>query len=156
MEVRKQRILVIGLGNPFWGDEGAGIVVVQKLREEKLPDWVDVKDGGTPGLGLMSLLDGYSRVIVVDAADMGLEPGEWKSFELDEVHLASDEGSRFAHQFGLAEFVELAGILGVKVPPVKIYGIQPQRLGFTEELSPAVAKAVEEVKEALLKEFSQR
>lgn len=152
--MKKAKVLVLGLGNPFWGDERAGIAVVEALKGEQLPDGVDVKEAGTPGLGLLNLLEGYEEIIVVDAVDMGLEPGAWRCFGLGEVHLASEEGLRFAHQVGLAEVLELAEALGMRIPPIKIYGIQAQMLGFSEELSPPVARAVREVKEALLKELA--
>ena len=150
----KRKVLVLGLGNPLWGDEGAGIAVIKELKHKDLPEGVDLKAEGTPGLKLLDLLKGYDEVIVVDAADMGLEPGEWRSFELDEVHLLSGEGARFAHQFGLAEVLELSEALGIKMPRVKIYGIQPQYLGFGEELSPPATRAVQEVKETLAKELA--
>src|SRR3990170_2803955 len=49
------------------GDDGAGIEVVNELQGSDLPEYVDVIDGGTPGVGLIDLMSGYSRVIVVDA-----------------------------------------------------------------------------------------
>lgn len=61
------RLLIIGLGNPLMGDDGAGIQVVNELQKLDLPDYVDVIDGGTPGVGLIDMMSGYSRVIVVDA-----------------------------------------------------------------------------------------
>ena len=63
--------LIIGLGNPLRGDDGVGVRVVQALAERALPAGVEVVDGGTQGLGLVSLLEGQKRVILVDAADVG-------------------------------------------------------------------------------------
>ena len=63
----EERLLILGLGNPLMGDDGAGIQIVNELRESDLPEYVDVIDGGTAGVGLIDLMSGYSRVIVVDA-----------------------------------------------------------------------------------------
>jgi len=70
-----KRVLILGLGNPLLGDEGVGLRAVEELKGLELPDGVTVAEGGTTGLGLVSLMEGYQRVIVVDAADMGHPPG---------------------------------------------------------------------------------
>ena len=62
-----ERLLILGLGNPLMGDDGAGIQIVEELKKSDLPEYVDVIDGGTAGVGLIDLMSGYSRVIVVDA-----------------------------------------------------------------------------------------
>ena len=79
--------MVIGLGNPLRGDDGVGVRVAEALAEQALPDDVEVVDGGTQGLGLVNLMEGRQRVILVDAADMGKAPGEFVRFTLDEVRL---------------------------------------------------------------------
>jgi len=66
--------LILGLGNPLLGDEGIGVRVVEELQGLKLPEGVDVAEGGTAGLGLIGLMEGYQRVIVVDAAGHGPSP----------------------------------------------------------------------------------
>ncbi|NIV31968.1 MAG: hydrogenase maturation protease, partial [Anaerolineae bacterium] len=50
--------LIIGLGNPLRGDDGIGVRVVQMLADEALPESVEVVEGGTLGLGLVSLMEG--------------------------------------------------------------------------------------------------
>lgn len=64
--------LILGLGNPLRGDDGVGTAVITTLQNEPLPPDVDVVDGGTAGLELVLLLQKYRRVLVVDAAEMGL------------------------------------------------------------------------------------
>ena len=80
--------LIIGLGNPLRRDDGVGVRVVELLAARDLPAGVEVVDGGTPGLGLVPLLEGRQRVILVDAADLGREPGAFVRFTLDQIRLS--------------------------------------------------------------------
>ncbi len=65
--------LVLGVGSLLRGDDAAGVLAVQRLQARPdLPPGVTVIDGGTAGLGLIPLLPGYRRVVLVDAVPMGL------------------------------------------------------------------------------------
>ena len=66
---------VIGIGNPLRGDDGIGPAVAEMLKHERLPNTVEVIDGGEAGLGLVGLMEDAARVVLVDAAKMGIEPG---------------------------------------------------------------------------------
>ena len=65
---------VIGVGNPLVGDDGAGVRVVERLRG-RVPEGVELIDGGTEGLGLICWFEGVDRVVLVDAVRMGSAPG---------------------------------------------------------------------------------
>jgi len=65
---REKRVLILGLGNPLLGDEGIGVRVVEELKRLELPEGVTAIEGGTAGLGLIGLMEGFQRVIIVDAA----------------------------------------------------------------------------------------
>ena len=79
-----ERLLILGLGNPLMGDDGAGIQIVEELKKSDLPEYVDVIDGGTAGVGLIDLMSGYSRVIVVDA--VMVDEGPPKEVSLTTLH----------------------------------------------------------------------
>ena len=62
------RTLVIGLGNPLMGDDGAGVAALERLRDEwELPPEVELVDGGTWGMNLLPLVESAPRLILVDA-----------------------------------------------------------------------------------------
>jgi hydrogenase maturation protease len=44
------KVLILGLGNPFRGDDGIGPAVIATLQNQDLPRDVVALDGGTPGL----------------------------------------------------------------------------------------------------------
>ena len=83
--------LVLALGNPDRGDDGVGQAVLRDLTERgPLPPTVEVLDGGLAGLETCLLLQGRRRALIVDAADMGLAPGEWRSLEVTQPLLAGE------------------------------------------------------------------
>ena len=67
-------ILIVGLGNPLQADDGVGCRVAEALEGHQLPPGVEVMDAGTPGVGLINLLEGRQRAIIVDAAEMAAGP----------------------------------------------------------------------------------
>lgn len=62
--------LVVGLGSPRMGDDGVGLVALERLHAEFVSDpslaWVD---GGTAGLALLPVLESAHRILLLDAID---------------------------------------------------------------------------------------
>ena len=139
-----EKVLILGLGNSLRGDDGAGPAVVAALSSMDLPPHVELLDGGTPGLETVLLLEGYERVIIVDAADMGLEPGEWRRFTPDTAEIRSDENKLGGtlHAAGLAEALGLAEVLDLLPKTLVIYGIQPKSLDWSQKLTEPLIAAL--------------
>lgn len=148
--------LVVGLGNPLRGDDGVGVRVVQSLAMQELPVGVELSDGGTRGLELVNLMEGWQRVILVDAANVGKAHGEFVRFGLDEARLLGSHERISVHAAGLQDALLLAQVLGVLPEEVVIYGVQPARLDWDAELSPQVEAAVPEIARCILNELYER
>ncbi|NIO71612.1 MAG: hydrogenase maturation protease, partial [Anaerolineae bacterium] len=146
-------VLIMGLGNPLLGDEGIGVRVVEELKGLELPDGVVVVEGGTTGLGLIGLMEGYQRVIIVDAADMGHPPGRVVRFTPLEVQLKTAEAPLSLHQIGLEEVLALAEALEVAPAELVIIGIQPSQVEVGAGLSPEVEKAIPQIIRIILDEL---
>jgi hydrogenase maturation protease len=144
--------LIIGLGNPLRGDDGVGITVARALAERMLPDDVEVVDGGTQGLGLVNVMEGRQRVILVDAADVGRVPGQFVRFALDEAHLRGDDQPLSVHAAGLREALLLAQALGALPDQVIIFGVQPAKIDWDDALSPEIEATLPALVEAVLAE----
>ena len=138
--------LVIGLGNLLRGDDGVGVRLAQMLAKQTLPNDVEVVDGGTQGLGLVPLLEGRQRVILVDAADIGQTPGTFRRFTLAEAVLTGDELHLAIHAAGLREALLLAKALKIVPDQVVIFGVQPANIEWHNGLSPPVEAALERMK----------
>lgn len=150
-----QDTLIVGLGNPLRGDDGVGIRVVELLAARELPVGVEVVDGGTQGLELVNLIEGWQRVILVDAANLGLAQGQFRRFSLDETRLLDVHEPMSIHAAGLRDALLLAQALGVLPGEVIIYGVQPAKLDWETELSPQVEAAIPEITNCILDELEQ-
>ncbi|MDR0825083.1 MAG: hydrogenase maturation protease, partial [Prevotella sp.] len=69
------KTLILGVGNLLLKDEGVGIHVIQALEQEQLPSGIHLMDGGTGGFHLMSWLEEYERIIMIDATLDNNPPG---------------------------------------------------------------------------------
>jgi hydrogenase maturation protease len=145
--------LIIGLGNPLRGDDGVGVRVAQALAAQALPSSVEVMDGGTQGLGIVSLLEGRQRVIVVDAADVGRAPGQFVRFTLAETRLLGEDQHLSIHAAGLRDALLLAQALKVLPDDVVIFGVQPANLEWDNSLSPEVEDALPGLLASILAEL---
>ena len=154
--ITARETLVIGLGNPLRGDDGVGVRIVQALATLQLPGGVEVVDGGTLGLELVSLMEGWQRVILVDAANVGRSHGEFVRFGLDEARLLGSSEQISVHAAGLRDALLLAQVLGVLPEEVVIYGVQPAHLDWDAELSPEVEAAVPKIARCILEELDTR
>jgi hydrogenase maturation protease len=92
-------------------------------------------------------------VVIVDAADVGREPGQYVRFTPDQVRLASASSTLSLHNAGLSEVLTLAEALELDLPELVIFGVQPAEIGWKEGLSPAVAAAVTTLADAILDEI---
>ncbi len=137
------KVLILGIGNLLMGDEGIGVRCVQALDESRLPDFAEVVDGGTGGFHLLSLLQDYPAVILVDASLEEAPPG---TVTLRKPRFASDfPRSLSAHDIGLRDLVESAALLG-GLPEMFLITVSVSRFQeMSMELSPQVEAAIPEV-----------
>jgi hydrogenase maturation protease len=106
-------VLVLGIGNILWADEGFGVRCVEELhRRWSFPDDVLVMDGGTQGLYLVHYVQAAKRVIVFDAIDYGEEPGTLKLVRGDEVPKFTGAKKMSLHQTGFQDVLSAAELLG--------------------------------------------
>ncbi len=143
--------LIVGLGNPLRGDDGIGPRVVEELLQRELPDNVEVVDGGSGGLDLLQLLENREQAVVIDAARMGRDPGQFTRFTPEEVHLSPRSFS--PHHASLVEVMTLAHALGLSLPQIIVFGVQPAKMDWGEGLSPNVENALPELIDAILQEI---
>jgi hydrogenase maturation protease len=147
------KIVIVGVGNLLLKDEGVGVHVAQELQKKGLPPLVEVHDGGVAGIGLLDFFQGASKVLLIDAASMNLDPGTVVRFTPDEV-AGKIAGPRFsAHEVGVLEVLDLAKALDQYPPEVVIFGIQPKEICWGTELSPEVQASIPKAVEAVWKEI---
>jgi len=146
-------ILVIGVGNAYRGDDGAGIAVARKLAAQSLPG-VRVMEMNGEGTSLVEAWKDAPSALLVDAVSSGAVPGTIHRFEAQAGPLPTELEYRSSHSFGVAEAVEVARALGRLPPRLVIYGIEGSLFAPDQELSPEVEKAVRQVVDRLSSELN--
>ena len=153
MTALQGRVLILGLGNPLMGDDGAGIYAARALSEMDLPENVTVLEAGTPGWGLVNWLRDWPSVILLDAVRMGRRPGEWRRFEVEEVRLIASQRMLSLHESDLAGGLALAEALDLLPERIVLYGIEPENTDQTLSLSPVVGAAIPALARSILNEL---
>ena len=150
------KTLVLGLGNPLRGDDGVGPRIIEELTRQGLPEGVTALDVGNAGLDLLNILEGWERAVIVDAAEMGREPGRFVRFTPDEARLTQAGDHVSLHNAGLSEALALANALGRTLPELVIFGVQPAEVDWKAELSSPVEAAIPALTEAVMAELTKR
>jgi hydrogenase maturation protease len=139
----QRKILVLGVGNLLMGDEGVGVHAARLLEQESLAPDITVVDGGTGGFHLLSYLQEYTRVIMIDACMDGRRPGTLGTIK---PRFAADfPRSLSAHDIGLRDLIESASLLG-SLPEIFLITVSVAELRqMTMELSPPVSDALPQI-----------
>ncbi|SHG77710.1 HyaD/HybD family hydrogenase maturation endopeptidase [Marivita hallyeonensis] len=123
------RVLVLGIGNVLWADEGFGVRCVEEMvRNWSFPTNVTLLDGGTQGLYLLPFLEEADVLIVFDAVDYGLTPGTLKIVEGDAVPQFMGAKKMSLHQTGFQDVIATATLMGYCPETLILIGCQPVEL----------------------------
>lgn len=139
------RILLLGIGNLLFGDEGVGVHFInymgQKYRFEG-DHQLDIVDGGTLAQRLIPIMVEYDQIIIVDTINAtGVKAGEVYFFDFDAVPTGIDwQGS--AHEVEMLQTLNMMDLSGDR-PRTMIMGVIPTVIEATEfSLSEGVANAI--------------
>ncbi|HFD80426.1 MAG TPA: HyaD/HybD family hydrogenase maturation endopeptidase [Gammaproteobacteria bacterium] len=138
--------LILGIGNVLWADEGFGIRCVEELNAAyEFPDGVRLMDGGTQGMFLLPWVSRASRLLIFDAIDFGLEPGELRVIRDDDVPRYMGAKKVSMHQTGFQEVLASARLLSGRPERLALIGVQPQQLDdYGGSLRPCVRARITE------------
>lgn len=138
-------ILVLGVGNILLTDEGVGVRVVEALEGRyRIPEGVEVMDGGTAGMELLSSIAACDHLILVDAVNTGAEPGTLA--RLDDGQVPALFKTKISpHQLGISDLLGVLTVTGEMPGRMTLFGVVPYCLDTTIELSPAMVPKVDEL-----------
>jgi len=154
VKMEEKQIMILGVGNILFTDEGVGIRVAEALQDRyEFPENVRVVDGGTLGMNLLGVISEVDHLIVVDAVRNSGEPGTLHRLAGDEIPkriLAKNS----LHQVDLLEALTCCQALD-KVPETVIVGVEPEDITtMSIELTATVGARVDDLVEAVLKELT--
>ncbi|MGB5832054.1 MAG: HyaD/HybD family hydrogenase maturation endopeptidase [Thiohalocapsa sp.] len=139
------RVLVLGIGNILWADEGFGVRCVEAMAAAyRFGGNVTLLDGGTQGIYLVDRVREADVLVVFDAVDYGLSAGTLKRVEGDAVPKFMGAKKMSLHQTGFQEVLALADLLGAYPEHLLLIGVQPVALeDFGGSLRPQVKACIQ-------------
>jgi hydrogenase maturation protease len=147
-----QKILVVGIGNEYRGDDGIGLVIARKIRERKLSS-VSVKEESGEGAALMEAWQGYENVILVDAISSGAKPGTIFKINANKKNVPAKFFHYSTHAFSVAEAIELARAMRTLPRELVVYGIEGANFNAGINISHDVQESANHVIEQILKKI---
>jgi hydrogenase maturation protease len=153
-EVGELRTLVLGLGNPICADDGVGISIAEAIRGRVHGPDVEVAETSAAGLGLLDLMSGYQRLIVIDAIQTrDGKPGDIHRLGLED--LPAPLHCSTIHDVDLTTALELGRRLNMTVPrEVVIYAVEVSDVTtFREGCTPEVERAIPQVADMVIREL---
>ena len=125
----QKRILVLGIGNLLWADEGFGVRCAEALNAGwTFPPQVALMDGGTQGLYLLPYVQEADCLLVFDAVDYGDPPGTMREVIGDQVPRFMGAKKMSLHQTGFQEVLMAAELTGKLPAELVLIGVQPEEL----------------------------
>lgn len=148
----KVPILVLGIGNILLRDEGVGVHVVRAMEDMRLPNDVELLDGGTAGADLLDAISDRRKLIVVDALDADVPLGTVVRMKPQDLAAGVSE-SLSLHEFGLAETLMMARQLSCGPGDVTVIAVRPRDTECGLELSAEMMQCLPRIIEAVLDEI---
>ena len=146
------KIIVIGIGNEFRGDDAAGLLVVHRLKERPLAG-VEFGEQSGEATALMDAMNQAGMVILVDAVQSGAKAGQIHRYDASEQAMPAQFLRCSTHNFSVHDAIEMARALGNLPPRLIVYGIEGVHFEPGADLSPAVQSAVAEAAQQIDEEL---
>jgi hydrogenase maturation protease len=147
------KVLVMGVGSILMTDEGIGIRAVEELlRRYRFPENVEVLDGGTSGIELLSYISGKDYLIIIDAIKSGNPPGTVLKVEGEDVP-ARFRTRISPHQLGISDLLAAATLTDEIPKQLVLFGIEPKEIvlgiGLSEEVRSSLDRLIQVVVDEL-------
>jgi hydrogenase maturation protease len=146
-------VRIVALGHPDAGDDAIALRVLDELAAPAGGSLeLELVRAGRPGVGLLDLLETDRPVVIVDVLSTGAAPGTVRALELRDAADAAISGARASsHDFGPADVLRLAGVLGRTLPRGRVVGVEGARFERGAGLSWEVAGSIAALRDAVLR-----
>jgi hydrogenase 3 maturation protease len=141
-----RRIVLAGIGNPIRKDDFVGVKIVENLKGKTQKNVLLIECETVPESFIEQIVDfNPTHVLLIDAAIIGVKPGESRLVEPGELTSATPWSS---HMLPLKIFCEY--VLQMNKAKLGLLLIQPENADFGEGLSPELEKSADEISRTLL------
>jgi hydrogenase maturation protease len=134
-------IVVIGVGNAWRGDDGAGLEVARRIAARP-PEGVRVVVQQRDQICLFEVWDEADDAVIVDAASSGAPPGTIHRYDAGGGPLPARLSRSSTHAFGVVEAIELCRALGRLPRSLTVYAIEGESFEVGGEPTRQVQRAV--------------
>lgn len=149
--MEKNKKYIIGLGNYSKNDDGIGLRIVEYIVENNLQDGFEAFEVGNDGISLITFFnESTEKVLIVDCALMGKNPGEYLIFPYDSITTKKEVGNISTHEGDIIKLVELAIQLDHPIPEIIILAIEPESLEMDMTLSECLQNKFDEYVKAAI------
>jgi hydrogenase maturation protease len=152
MHIKNNKILIIGIGNEFRGDDGAGIICARKIKE-KVNSNASVIESDGDGASLMESWKCFNKVILIDSISSGAKPGTIQKFSGNKAGFSNRNSARSSHLFSVAEAIKTSKILNKLPGNLVTYGIEGKSYELGSKISSEVSKAIRKLVKIIEKEI---
>jgi hydrogenase maturation protease len=150
------RILIGGIGNVLFADDGIGPFVARTLDARyRFPSDVEVADLGTPGLDLIDYFEGRERILLIDAVKSAEKPGSILLYHQAEIAQCCVGPRTGPHAPSLTETLLTVEMLGLSPQELVLVGVVGQSYETDCDLTGAVREAVDDAIDAVLSELDR-
>lgn len=150
------KILVLGLGNSILSDDGVGLYVARELKDSLNREEINFAEASLAGLGLLDLLVGYDKAIIIDAIQTK-EGKVGKIYRLESNVFNATRHTASTHNVNFATALELGRQLGLALPQqIVIFAVEVADIStFNEECTPKVKKAIPKCVKMVIQEINK-
>ena len=132
--------VLLCVGNSMMGDDGAGPLLAEMCAANPVGEWVVIDGGSAPENDIVAIRELCpERLLIVDATDMGLNPGETRIVDPDDI---AEMFMMTTHNMPLNYLIDQ---LKEDIGEVIFLGIQPDIVGFYYPMTQPIKDAVEAV-----------
>ena len=154
----RKPILVLGIGNLLFKDEGIGIHVIKKMETMTLPPDVEVMDGGTSSPIFIYLIENRKKVIVIDAIQAGGPPGRIYRLSQKDFLETRKGFPRTTQETEFEDGLRTAIMMKTNPEELVVIGVEPEDMGEKDlklkiELSPTLEAKIPEIIETVMREI---
>ena len=136
--------VLLCVGNSMMGDDGAGPLLAEKCAAAPKGNWVVIDGGSAPENDIVAIRElRPTRLLIVDATDMGLNPGEIRIIDPADI---AEMFMMTTHNMPLNYLIDQ---LKEDIGEVIFLGIQPDIVGFYYPMTQPIKDAVETVYQRL-------
>ncbi|HEY6010413.1 MAG TPA: HyaD/HybD family hydrogenase maturation endopeptidase [Nitrospirota bacterium] len=136
--MQEPTITIMGLGNILLMDEGVGVHAVKAFQQQyRVPDYVEIVDGGAAGLDLLPFIDGREKLLMVDAVNFDREPGYIDILQNDAIP-AKFGVKASLHHLGLMDVLSIVKLSDTSPKDICLIGIQPKNMELGLDMTPEI------------------